>query len=143
MIIRRITEADFPELSELDTACFSVPWGPNAFRMLLSDACEPYGAYEGDRLVGFGYILCIVDDAELLRLAVRQDCRRQGVARLLMEKLKQVARERGMTRMSLEVRESNAPAKALYGSLGFEQVGTINNYYRQPKENACLLSAEL
>ena len=143
MLIRRINEADFPALSELDSACFSVPWGRDSFRMLLSDACEPYGAFEGDRLIGFGYILCIVDDAELLRLAVREDCRRQGVARKLMEKLKETARERGLTRMSLEVRESNAPAKALYESLGFEQVGTINNYYRQPKENACLLSAQL
>ena len=68
--------------------------------------------------------------------------RRQGVARALIEALVSALRERGSKQLTLEVRASNGPARQLYESLGFLQVGLRKNYYRNPKEDALILRKE-
>ena len=74
-----------------------------------------------------------------MNIAVSHTHRRQGIARMLVQEL--IARlDAGM--LTLEVRASNAPAIALYESLGFQQVGLRKNYYRKPKEDALILRKE-
>jgi len=74
-----------------------------------------------------------------MNIAVADSHRRRGIARLLVQEL--IARL-DATMLTLEVRASNAPAIALYESLGFTQVGLRKNYYRKPKEDALILRKE-
>ena len=72
----------------------------------------------------------------MMNLAVRQDARRQGIAKALVLELCRRLAAKGVASLTLEVRASNAPAISLYETLGFAQVGVRPNYYFHPKEDA-------
>lgn len=86
-------------------------------------------AREGDEPVGFAMIRTVVDEAELLLLAVRPAARRGGIGRALLGKAVLAARAQGAERMHLEMREGN-PALALYAAEGFREMGRRPGYYR-------------
>ena len=75
----------------------------------------------------------------MMNIAVGEGFRRRGIARMLVEEL---IRRLDAYQLTLEVRASNAPAIALYESLGFTQVGLRKNYYHKPKEDALILRKE-
>jgi ribosomal-protein-alanine N-acetyltransferase len=84
----------------------------------------------------------VLDQADMMNIAVHPDYRRQGIGRDLVLALSDALKEKGIRGLMLEVRASNAPAIALYEQLGFIQVGLRPNYYRNPKENALILRKE-
>ena len=75
----------------------------------------------------------------MMNVAVADSHRRRGIARALVEEL---IRQLDAYQLTLEVRQSNLPAIALYESMGFQQVGLRKNYYQKPKENALILRKE-
>ena len=81
-------------------------------------------------------------EADMMNIAVSSKFRRMGIAQELVERLVKLLREKDVYSLTLEVRASNEPAKALYGKLGFEPVGRRPNYYRNPKEDALILRKE-
>ena len=88
---------------------------------------------------GYGGIWCIDETAELIRIAARKPRRGTGVA--LLELLIKAAAERGCERMTLEVRESNLPARALYERFGFEEIAVRPGYY--VNEDAIIMERSL
>ena len=85
---------------------------------------------------------CGIAEADMMNIAVHPDFRRKGVARGLILALIGELKKRGSRCLTLEVRASNDPARALYESLGFAHVGTRRNYYQNPKEDALILRKE-
>ena len=83
------------------------------------------------------------EEAEVLDVAVATKHRRQGNARFLLGKFLELIRRRGIRDVFLEVRESNAPAIALYRNLGFSARGRRPNYYQHPQEDALLLHLKI
>ena len=80
----------------------------------------------------------------MMNIAVHPDYRRRGVGRALVLALcKALRRQMLASALTLEVRDSNAPAIALYDSLGYEQIGQRKNYNQPPKEDARILRKEL
>ena len=73
---------------------------------------------------------------EVLNIAVAPSYRNRGLGRLLMEGLRQQALSQGCGTWILEVRESNQPARHLYGSLGFVETGKRSGYYPDTGEAA-------
>ena len=84
----------------------------------------------------------VMDETDMMNIAVHPDFRRQGVARALILALTEELKNRGSHCLTLEVRASNDSARALYESLGFVLVGTRRNYYQNPKEDALILRKE-
>ena len=82
-------------------------------------------------------------EADVMNLAVAPESRKLGLGRALMCELMRRLRESGIDSLSLEVRESNFPALALYTKLGFSQVGKRPRYYVNPTEDALILRKEL
>ena len=82
-------------------------------------------------------------DCDIMNLAVAPDARRQQLGRTLLQSLIDELHRRGTERLFLEVRASNVPARALYASFGFEQVGLRKEYYVNPTEDALILRKEL
>ena len=94
------------------------------------------------QLAGYVGSQTVLDEADMMNLAVDPACRRQGIARALVEALTAALAERGVRSLTLEVRASNEGAIALYRTLGFAQVGRRPNYYTKPREDALILRKE-
>lgn len=112
-------------LADLHAEAFDTPWPIQAFADLLGQAGV---VLEGDN-DGFILIRVVADEAEILTLAVRPAARRKGLGARLVRSASDRAAASGATRMFLEVAEDNAPARALYGTLGFEAAGRRPRYY--------------
>jgi [ribosomal protein S18]-alanine N-acetyltransferase len=85
-------------------------------------------ARDGAEVVGFALARRVLNEAELLLLAVKRDWQGHGVGRMLLDGFIRTASRRGAKRVYLEVREGNR-ALNLYKAAGFSQVGRRANYY--------------
>lgn len=94
-------------------------------------------------LIGYFIALDIVDEMELLKIAVGREFQGKGYGRILLDKVLELARLLDMESVFLEVRESNTPAIGLYRKTGFKTVGIRPGYYVQPKEDALLMKLKL
>jgi len=112
----------------LDRLAFGEPWGPLEDNELLL-ILEP-SAFARWRF------LPVVGEAELLRLAVAPAARRQGLARRLLGASEQLLKEQSISELHLEVRTSNAHARALYEALDWRFLGIRKAYYRNGEDAA-------
>ena len=134
------------ELEKLERLCFSRPWSRKMLAEELENQCAAFlAAQDGDtgKVVGYAGLLVVADEGYITNVAVRPDCRRRGVAGQILQVFLDFAQAQGLAFLTLEVRDSNAPAAALYASLGFAQIGLRKNYYQHPKEDARILRKEL
>ena len=128
----------------LESKCFTVPTSENLLRTeLLKPEAIYFAAVSEGTLVGYAGMQSVLDEGYMMDICVDPERRREGIARALMEKLLEGAEKAELSFVTLEVRTSNEPAKALYASLGFEQVGVRRDYYTAPVENALLLTKYL
>lgn len=136
-------ESHVAPIAELEKLCFSDPWSENSIRYELTNPLSFWlVAVEEDRVAGYVGSQSVLDEADMMNIAVHPDFRRRGVAQHLVEGLVAGLKEKDVRCLTLEVRASNDPAIALYQKLGFVQVGRRPNYYRNPKEDALILRKE-
>lgn len=135
MRIEPMRAEHLPAVKALLDLCFAEStWSEN---MLLSEMEKPDSsctvALEGERVVGFLAFEQILDEGSVIEVAVLPASRRKGIARELLQNAIKSAND--LSTVFLEVRASNAPAIALYESLGFERIATRKNYYDRPTED--------
>ena len=140
-----LTAAHISQAAEIERLCFSDPWSEKMLAEHLANPCSLTLAAVGDtgRLLGYVGLLAVVDEGYITNVAVRPDCRRQGVAAALLDALEAQGKERELAFLTLEVRASNAPAIALYRKHGFEEAGRRKNYYTKPAEDAIIMTKTL
>ena len=138
-----MNESHVAQVAELEKICFSDPWSENSVASELKNPLSCWLVAEEDGVVA-GYIgsQTVMDESDMMNVAVHPDHRRKGVAESLVNELIEALKKRGSRCLTLEVRASNEPAKTLYEKLGFVQVGLRRNYYRNPKEDALILLKE-
>lgn len=131
MTPRALIPADGPALAVLYRTCFPEKTIPDDIaKKVLKDEPALVLVLEGqNELTAFAYAWFIGDELQLLDLGVSPKHRRQGLAKKLMKALAQQGRERGVTRITLEVRVDNLAAHVLYDALGFVAVGRRRAYY--------------
>lgn len=132
---------DIPETVALEQEIFSDPWSE---AMLCSGFAAPSQLYfcareQNGMLIGYGAVMTVLDEGELLRIGVSPRFRGQGVADLLMKRIFQTADEKKLALMMLEVRQGNTPAIRLYEKYGFVQEGIRKRYYQNPAEDALIM----
>ncbi|MCL2626139.1 MAG: ribosomal protein S18-alanine N-acetyltransferase [Cystobacterineae bacterium] len=143
MRLRVVHREDLPQLAHIEESCSSSPWGMGMLGEAMGlEGAWGWGIEEGGRLLGFGLFLKVLDEMQVLTLCVLPEHRRRGCGRRLMEEAEHLARELGMEKLSLEVRQSNLPALTLYGHLGFIRVGCRKAYYKDG-EDAVLMDRPL
>ena len=143
MTIVSMTSAHVAQIAELEKRCFNDPWSENSIASELNNRLSCWlVALEGDVVIGYVGSQTVLDETDMMNIAVHPDYRNQGVAKNLIQTLMDTLSGQGSHSLMLEVRQSNEPAKNLYASLGFETVGIRKNYYRNPKENALILRKE-
>ena len=138
--IIRMNESHVSAVAELERQNFSEPWPEIAVRSELTNKLALWLVAVEDGVVA-GYVgsQTVLQEADMMNIAVADTHRRRGIAKMLVEEL---IRQLDAYQLTLEVRASNAPAIALYENLGFVQVGLRKNYYRKPKEDALILRKE-
>ena len=143
MNIVPMNEHHVPQIALLERECFADPWSQQSIASELHNPLSLWlVAQEGQSLLGYVGSQTCQDETDMMNIAVSPASRRQGVARALIEALVSALRQRGSKQLTLEVRASNGPARQLYESLGFLQMGLRKNYYRNPKEDALILRKE-
>lgn len=136
-----IEEKHIPQIKELEKRCFTVPWTDEQLRAQLPDKMHMFlVAVSGDTVLGYVGMMYVLDEGYISNVAVSPDYRREGIADAIIAELLCRAEELKLSFVTLEVRESNAPAKALYKKHGFSEVGKRKNYYNFPKEDAILMT---
>lgn len=129
-------------LAALHAKAFDAPWDTAAFAGLLDQA----GVFACETAEGFILMRVVVDEAEILTLAVRPEARGRGQGAWLVAEGAAEARARGAERVFLEVADDNAPARGLYARAGFVEAGRRAAYYSRAdgaRADALLLSLNL
>ena len=143
--VRSAENDDIDAVAAIEAECFSEPWSSQAFADVLyrEDVILLAAGTDDCPTAGYVCMYMAADEGEITNVAVRSDCRGAGIAGALMDELMGRAKEHGIEKIFLEVRESNAPAIALYNKKGFEQCGVRKAFYREPTEDALLMIRSL
>ncbi|WP_028563143.1 ribosomal protein S18-alanine N-acetyltransferase [Paenibacillus pinihumi] len=145
MIFRSMQLEDVPVICQIEQQAFTSPWTAEAFiNELTNNHFARYMVMEWeDKVIGYGGMWTIMDEAHVTNIAVCEGYRGQGLGERLLHELQRTAVFFGAGRMTLEVRVSNEPAKNLYRKLGFEPSGVRPGYYSDNGEDALIMWAEL
>jgi [ribosomal protein S18]-alanine N-acetyltransferase len=144
IVLRPAREEDIEAVLAIEHASFGDPWNRSAFADLIDDRRVAFLIADSAGAVR-GYVVAwfVLDEGEIGNLAVARDARRRGIGALLLDGAIAAVRESDVDTLYLEVRDSNAAARALYASRGFVEVGRRREYYRKPKEDALVLRLDL
>jgi ribosomal-protein-alanine N-acetyltransferase len=131
-VIREMIRGDIPSVAALEAVVYDQPWSPRVFFDELSmDNREYLVVTNGDkRIIGYGGLLVVDDDAHITTLAVAPEARGEKLGKRLMLALVDQALGVGARHLTLEVRLSNSSAQGLYELFGFAPVGRRKNYYK-------------
>jgi len=139
--VRRLTEQDIDPVVAIEEEAFSTPWRHDTFENLVGRPGLELLVME-DRvagIIGYAVLWCILDQGELANMAVASAFRGRGLGRYLLSRVLQIAKERGVETVYLEVRASNERAARLYAGFGFTEIGIRRDYYERPREDARVL----
>ncbi len=132
---------DVPAVAKIEDACFAHPWSMAALlEEVDNDTARFITATVQGRIAGYAGMHIGGDEGFIANVAVDPAFRRQGVGKALLLALLRQGRQESLYRLTLEVRPSNAPAIALYESLGFTCDGLRPGFYRDPTEDAAIYS---
>ncbi len=136
----RADSSHIRQIAQLEKSCIPGGWSEKAFEQALENPnALIFAAVLGGEVVGFLNGSYVLDEAELLNIAVSEKSRKSGIAGMLVTAFEDELRKLGVKTVYLEVREGNAPARKLYEKHGFTQNGLRKNYYSSPVENAVLM----
>ena len=141
--IKKAENSDIPFIAALEKETFSLPQSESGFREMLEKPDHVLLVAEQDgHFCGYVCAYTVCRESDILTVAVSPDARRCGIGRALIEALIDALTGESDA-LFLEVRESNTPARALYTSLGFCEIGKRRGYYQSPKEDAVLYKREI
>ncbi|MBA4071843.1 MAG: ribosomal-protein-alanine N-acetyltransferase [Gemmatimonas sp.] len=142
--VRPATAADLAAIADIERVSFSDPWSLKSFGNSLAHDFVRMCVVEDDTgVAGYSVVWVSGEECELANLAVDPARRRSGLGALLLDALLERAHEEALFVVFLEVRASNAAARALYASRGFHEVGRRPMYYKNPAEDALILRRDL
>lgn len=130
-------------IAELERTCFSHPWSVDMLAEELYNETASFLVAEGEdgSVLGYAGLHVVLDEGYIDNVAVDPAYRRQGIADALIDTFVRFGAAK-LAFLTLEVREGNAPAIALYEKHGFYEVGRRKDYYDDPKEDAILMTRE-
>ena len=143
MNITEMNSSHVTQVAALEKLCFSDPWSEKSIASELDNVLSLWlVAEEQGTVVGYIGSQTVMDETDMMNVGVHPDHRRKGIGEALVMALVDRLKAAGSRCLTLEVRDSNAPAAALYQKLGFCEVGRRKNYYRNPREDARILRKE-
>lgn len=143
-IIRGTLPPDLDEIAGIEKICFSLPHSREQLeRELENGTFILLTALDDDMVAGYISMQYVVDEGYIGNVAVHPDFRRRGIADSLLDALIEEAGVLDLAFITLEVRQSNAPAVSLYEKHGFRSISVQKDYYTLPRENAIIMTLYL
>lgn len=152
VLIERMTEHDLLEVVEIEQGSGLSYWGWDAYHTELQSPIDSIMLVArekgitrpgGPSVIGFIVGRCLADEVHVNNMAVRPDFRRKGIGQELLEALLNWAEAKEASQAVLEVRAGNTAAQQLYRASGFQVVGRRRRYYKDPLEDALLMTVSL
>lgn len=138
--IEPLDENALDEVMAIEQASFPEPWSRRIFMQEIQHASSVLVVMRcAGAVIGYGGYWRLLDEAHITNVAIEPDRRRMGYGSRLLKWLIESAHEHGVTRATLEVRESNLAAKRMYSKFGFETVAIRRGYYAATRENAVIM----
>lgn len=131
------------DIANIEKVCFSHPWNENDICDSLKNDTVFFIAFFDKSAAGYCGMQITADAGYITNVAVLPDFRKRGAARALLEKLREYAKMLNLREISLEVRRSNFAAISLYEKCGYVPLGERKNFYRDPRENAVIMTLYL
>ncbi len=142
--VREMSPDDVQAIAVIEKASYTMPWSETSF---LSDIYSRHSitrvAELQGKIIAYICIKQVSDEAHLMNLTVDSAYRRQGIATMLFNNVKDDLLANGCRFLYLEVRVSNIAAKEMYEKLNFKIVGTRKDYYLNPQENALIMMLDM
>ena len=140
MEIRRAKPDDATAIAEMEEKVFGDPFmQKDIFSYICSETGMCFTALDDSGVVGYIIGRKIPPEGEIYRIAVREDKRQRGIGYRLLSYALKTEGGSGVETVFLEVRSKNAPARALYTSYGFREMGIRKNYYQNPSDDAVVM----
>lgn len=139
------TDCHLDLITAIEAQCFSTPWSRKSFSDGLNnrEIQTYFTAILDGEVVGYICLFHLFEEGELLNIAVSPKHRGNGIGQALIDRMIQCFTEKEVTRITLEVRESNSSAKNLYLKNGFSPIGIRKNYYTFPTENGIVMEKHI
>jgi len=128
-------------ISDIENDSYSTPWSYENIAVAVCDTnMINYAAVNPDgTLAGYAFMRHSFEIGHIENIAVAHNHRGKGIASLLMDTLFTQAQKRSMEGITLEVRQGNRAAMALYHKYGFKVEGYRRGYYKDPTEDAVIM----
>lgn len=140
---RYATIEDVEQIAAIEEASMPNPWKvPSYIEAINSDHAFIIVVMDGKKVAGFSVFYLTPPEAELPDIVVEKSYRGQGLGKQLLEYAAIELTSKNIDTLFLEVRESNAPARALYTKMGFEEIGKRKYFYSNPVEDAICMRKE-
>ena len=144
IIYSYITEEDIPQISKMEEKYFSQSWSEESIKSYIDKGLVLFIVAKAEnKVVGYAATLCVLDEANLVSIAVDEDFRQMKIATEILDIVYEELKNNEIKSINLEVRESNEAARKLYEKEGFKEIGLRKNFYERPKEDAILLERNL
>lgn len=144
IIVRELKVEDSAAVAEMEQQIFLDPWSEKSVMETVQQKQSVcFAAEKAGHILGYLLVYHAADEAEIARIAVQKEARRQGAAGKLMQALEHYCEEHKMEKLLLDVRESNEAARSFYTKNGFVEDGIRQGFYTNPSEDAVLMSRQL
>lgn len=136
---------DLDEIMLIEPQIYHYPWTRGNFSDSLNSGYSAWVLVEHGKIIAYALLMMVLDEAHLLNLSVAKSYQKQGLGRLLLEHMMQIAKNHQAANMFLEVRQSNISALALYENMGFNEMAIRRGYYpaKNGREDAVLMGLAL
>lgn len=141
-VIRELADRDLDQVVRIEEENFSTPWTRADYANCIIKkeylALVATGA-DDQQILGYMAVMISLDAADVCNVSVDKNYEGRGIGSRLLEAMLRALKEKGVTSVFLEVRETNAGAIHLYEKFGFQQISIRKNYYQKPVENALIM----
>ncbi len=136
-----MTTEHIKDVHKIEEDCFSIPWSEKSFydELTKNKMAIYIVAKENNEIIGYGGMWHVINEGHITNIAVKNEYRRKGIGSKIIDELINIAKEKEMIGITLEVRTSNNIAQNLYKKKGFIIEGIRKEYYDDNKEDAILM----
>ena len=139
-MIKAFEKKHATEVAEIEKLCFSDPWSEKSFLDSLENPFSHFLAFEEEGISGYIGLYAVSGEGSITNVAVHPEKRGRGIGESLVREAIKLGEALSLEFITLEVRESNTPARRLYEKCGFSDVGIRRGFYSKPREDAVIMN---